>query len=151
MVSTMQRIPAEIYKKILENVPIPCVDLVVHHKGKVLLLLRNDEPAKGKWWLPGGRVHKNEKLKDAAFRKVREETGLNVSVEKRIGVYETMFGKSPFGTGVHNVTVGFLVKVTDKKLQIRLDRTSKNFRWIDNLEEDLDPYVRMLIRDARVF
>jgi len=32
--------------------PICCMDLVVHHKGKVLLVKRGTDPEKGKWWAP---------------------------------------------------------------------------------------------------
>ncbi len=66
------KIPEEEYKKILENMPICCVNLVIAHNNKVLLIRRKNEPEKNKWWIPGGRIYKNEKLKDAAIRKAKE-------------------------------------------------------------------------------
>ena len=42
-------IPADEYKHILDIMPIPAVDLVVVHEGKVLLVKRTNEPEKGKW------------------------------------------------------------------------------------------------------
>ena len=69
--------------------PIPCVDVVVSNASKkVLLIHRSDEPAKGKWWVVGGRIHKNESIVDAAIRKVREETGLEVEILKKLDFYE---------------------------------------------------------------
>jgi len=146
-------IPDDEYKKILENMPICCVDLVVRRNNKVLLVFRANEPAKDKWWLPGGRVYKRETLEQAAARKVLEEAGLQVRVVRKIGAYETIFDKGPFDdlkTGVHNINVCFVVEPVDDR-NVRLDKTSSRYRWIDRIEEDLDPYVKQVLSDSRVF
>lgn len=50
-------IPENDYKKILSTMPILCVDLIIFFDGKCLLLKKKNEPAKGQYWFPGGRVY----------------------------------------------------------------------------------------------
>ena len=51
---------------------------------KVLLTQRTDN---GRWCLPGGMMESGESASEACIREVWEETGLNVSVTRLIGVY----------------------------------------------------------------
>ena len=70
-------VPEPLYQQIWPIMPIACVDVVAHDgDGRVLLLCRAEEPAKGQWWFPGGRVHHMETRADAAARKLKEECSL---------------------------------------------------------------------------
>ena len=46
----------------------------------MLLVRRANDPSRGLWSLPGGRVEAGETAREAAAREVYEETGLRVSV-----------------------------------------------------------------------
>jgi len=140
----------------LEKIPICCVDVVVKSKKGVLIILRNDEPGKGAWAIPGGRVCKNEKLEDAAKRKALEETGLKIKVVKQLRVEETMFEQGPFEKidgGVHTINMTYLVEPIEENAAIQLDGTSSEYKWIKSLEAEpnIHVYPRKVLEDSGVF
>jgi len=148
------RIPNELYKKILENVIIADIDIVIHNKGKVLLVYRNEEPAKNQWWVPGGRQKRLEIGKKAVIEKTKQETGLDIKVEKMIGVYEEIFDKTPFHdeeVKTHHLIRAYLVKPINGDQQVKIDKTSLDYKWIDKMDESLHPYVRRVLKDSYVF
>jgi ADP-ribose pyrophosphatase YjhB (NUDIX family) len=59
------------------NNPRAAASLLLAKDGKILFALRKDEPAKGKYDLPGGFVEQNETADAAAIRELYEETGIN--------------------------------------------------------------------------
>ena len=149
-----QRIPDSIYGQILENTVVSAVDAIIHQDEKVLVALRKQEPCKGQWWIPGGRQEKGETGEEAIVREVREETGLDVKVERFVGVYDAIFDKTAFPnvkTGVHYVARVYLVTPQDGAQNVRLDSTQRNFRWIDKIEDDLNDYVRVALKQSGVF
>ncbi|MCW4045972.1 MAG: NUDIX hydrolase [Candidatus Bathyarchaeota archaeon] len=54
---------------------------------KILLIKRSTPPFVGYWALPGGRVDAGETVEQTIVREVKEETGLDVAVVKKIGEY----------------------------------------------------------------
>ena len=64
------------------------VDAVITVDDKVLLIKRNTETFKGKYALPGGKVEKDELLKDSLVREVKEEIGLDVVPFAMLGIYD---------------------------------------------------------------
>ncbi|MDI9578467.1 MAG: NUDIX hydrolase [Thermoproteota archaeon] len=84
-------IPTEQYNQITELMPIASVEAVIQIDGALLFLKRNNQPAKGEWWFPGGRIKKGETLQEALQREVKEETGLTVTQYKLINVYSRVF------------------------------------------------------------
>jgi ADP-ribose pyrophosphatase YjhB (NUDIX family) len=68
---------------------IDCVGgIVVDTEGRLLLVLRGQEPAKGTWSLPGGRVERGESDAVATAREVLEETAVPVLVGGLVGTVE---------------------------------------------------------------
>ena len=58
---------------------VPCVGgLAYDPQGRLLLVLRANEPDRGRWSVPGGRVEPGEDDATAVAREMLEETGLRV-------------------------------------------------------------------------
>ncbi|HEY2549335.1 MAG TPA: NUDIX domain-containing protein [Streptosporangiaceae bacterium] len=68
---------------------IPCAGAVIRDAaGRLLLIRRRNEPGAGLWSLPGGRIEPGETAEQAVVREVREETGLEVSPGRLLGVVQ---------------------------------------------------------------
>lgn len=68
--------------------PQIAVGAIVIHDGALLMVQRAQDPGKGLWSLPGGRVERGEYLADALRREVEEETGLTVEMGELAGILE---------------------------------------------------------------
>lgn len=124
------------YRFIIDRMPILCVDGLIVSNGKYLLVKRKNNPLKGRWWIPGGRVVKGEKLTDAFKRKMKEEVGLDVEVVGVAGYYEDSFKDNEFGVdSVHTTSIVFIASPTNTK--VKLDSQSADYKWTDKLPKDL--------------
>lgn len=68
--------------------PKVAVATVVFHENKILLIKRANEPNKGQWTFPGGKVLLGETLQQAAERETLEETNIIVIAESIIHTFE---------------------------------------------------------------
>jgi colanic acid biosynthesis protein WcaH len=96
--------------------------------------LRANEPAKGKWFVPGGVVRKDERLSEAFARIVKVEIGLEASIgdAKFIGVYEHLYNNNVFeaeGFGTHYVVLAHELNL-DHRPSIVSDRQHSEFHWM---------------------
>ncbi|MBI2148269.1 NUDIX domain-containing protein [Candidatus Woesearchaeota archaeon] len=140
------------YEKILEVMPICCVDLIISYKGEILFVKRKNKPLKGKWCFPGGRIYKNEKLEKAATRKAFEEVGINIKIERKLGVYETFFRKGPFQnpkTNPHTINIVFIAKPASKNFEIKIDKQSSEYKWFDEIKKEFPNYVKEVLDDYK--
>jgi 8-oxo-dGTP diphosphatase len=65
---------------------VPCVGgLAYDERGRLLLVQRRNEPGRGLWSLPGGRVESGEDERAALVREMAEETGLRVRPGPLVG------------------------------------------------------------------
>ena len=131
-------IPDEDYEKILDLMPICCIDVIVVKKGKYLLVKRNNEPAKKQWWIPGGRVNKYEELVDAIKREVHEETGLRCQTIQQVGTITFLIDD------IHTISTIFNITPTGTKVQLNYEHSS--YQWVDNLPKTCHPKLREIVK-----
>lgn len=127
-------IPEEEYSKIQAVIPILCVDCLIVHQNKCLLLKRTKEPAKGQYWYPGGRVFKCETLQDAALRKTREEVNLDCKYDRVVSIEETIFRQQgDMLSDIHTVNICCQLSAHNIN-NLTIDESHDGHIWV-NLEQ----------------
>lgn len=114
----------ETFHTVVASTPLVSIDLVVQNvRGEILLGQRLNRPAQGFWFVPGGRILKNESLDDAFVRLTEVELGqcFERNEARLLGVYEHFYADSVFGGGqafadTHYVVLGYLLVVDDEQL-----------------------------------
>ncbi len=100
--------------------------IVFDPAGRVLLVQRANEPGRGLWTVPGGRLEGRETLAQGVAREVREETGLVVEVGPLAAVVERM------GDDFHFVILDYLARVVGGTLAAASDASAA--RFVDEAE-----------------
>jgi len=136
-------IKEEIYSQLIKSIPVLCVDAILKRDNKYLLVKRNENPLKGEWWVPGGRVNIGEKLEAAINRKINDELSLNIKSPRLIGIYEDFFNSSSFGEHLYH-TISFVYEYNLDEVDITLDRTSSEWSFRDDLPERLINKMRLI-------
>lgn len=134
-------IETDLYKSIHDKMPIFCVDLIVVKNDKFILTKRTNKPVQGKWWFPGGRVFKNEKMIVAVKRKAKEELGLNPKSIKFLGFDETFFPDGPFDGSTHTVNAIFAITINAAK-EPKIDSQAESFRYFEKIDKKWHPYIK---------
>jgi colanic acid biosynthesis protein WcaH len=134
------------FATVIRSTPLVSIDFIIARPdGTILLGKRHNEPARGSWFVPGGRIRKNERL-DAAFQRLlAAETGLSLSRASAapMGVYEHLYDTNALGDpafGTHYVVIAYRLDIPDGAVPV-VDSQHAEFRW--QLPADLldDPHV----------
>lgn len=114
---------AEDFATVVRSTPLISIDLIVENQaGEFLLGLRTQRPAQNFWFVPGGRVQKDETLERAFARLTEAELGqrFTLSDGEFYGVwqhfYDDNFSGPDFST--HYVVLGFRLRVDADALQL---------------------------------
>lgn len=118
---------------------------------KILLIERGIPPFKGSWALPGGFVHMDETLPQAARRELQEETGLSNAYLDQLGTFGGI-ERDPRG---RVVTVAYyaLVRLRDHQIQAATDACDA--RWfttwdLPSLAFDHEEIVQKALEQLKV-
>jgi 8-oxo-dGTP diphosphatase len=99
--------------------PAVTVDIViftiVDDDFKVLLIQRDIEPFEGMWALPGGFVGIDESLRRAAWRELKEETGVHAAFLEQLGA----FGHPDRDPRERVITVTYYALIPAERLRLK--------------------------------
>lgn len=125
-VSCQGWIPPEQFTLAVSVLPLVSVDWYVFQEtpsGRELLLgRRNNRPAQGVWFTPGGRIRKNEPVPEALQRVATEELGLTPAVASTwlpraalLGAFDHLYADSAFDPNVstHYVNLVYALTLTE--------------------------------------
>ncbi|MEM5537882.1 NUDIX domain-containing protein, partial [Neptuniibacter pectenicola] len=108
---------------------------LVPPEGRVLLGKRLNKPAKGFWFVLGGRVLKNERLADAFARLTK--LGVEIAIEnaRYLGLYEHFYNDSALSDTVstHYVVNAFVVELSESVRTLPVEQHS-DYQWLSERE-----------------
>lgn len=108
------------------NGPRLAVSAGIFRDGKILLVRRAREPARGVYTFPGGRVEFGESLTEALTREIREETGLVIEIVGLAGYREAL----PPRTGGHGHFVVLPFAARWVANEVSLNDELDDARWL---------------------
>ncbi|AXR07841.1 GDP-mannose mannosyl hydrolase [Salinimonas sediminis] len=143
------------FKTVVENTPLVSIDLIVRNNlGEVLLGRRVNSPAKGAWFVPGGRIRKNESIVEAMARLCTDELGVNrpITNARFLGPFEHFYEDSVFGrkTSTHYIVLGY--EIVDDICMDKLPEVQHlDYTWMSEermlVSNDVHKYTRAYFID----
>ena len=140
------------FRSLIRNSILLSIDLIIKNRsGEVLLGQRKNDPAKGYWFVPGGRIYKNETFTGALHRICHSEVGelKQHSTFTFLGMYnhiyeDNFFNDPDFNT--HYVAMGIGLQLSVIKMKDSMNDQHENFIFMDipTLErrKDVHPFTK---------
>lgn len=125
------------------NVWLGAAGIVMNMNGEWLVVKKKYGGLKGAWSFPAGFVEGTETADQAAVREVKEETGLDCSLEGMVG----------FRTGVlngeisDNMVIFLLRPISDNQLLIPQEKEIAEVAWKTPFELKEAPNASMMIKE----
>lgn len=128
-----QRLDEQTFKTIVASTPLVSIDLIVRNSNdQILLGQRTNRPAKGLWFVPGGRICKDETFEQAFHRLTKIELGQEypLTLAQFIGPYQHLYTDNFSGTdfSTHYVVMGYELKLDIDLLSLPSEQHN-HYRW----------------------
>lgn len=151
-------LPVLDFQQLIKNSPLFAIDFVVLNElNQVLIGQRKNAPAQGFWFVPGGRVFKNESLEQAFVRLSQAELGVKVQRQQAqmLGLYDHFYEDSFFSDSIstHYINAAHYVKLHDFDLNLPLEQ-HQEYRWVslDGLarDETIHNFSKVFLPDLQI-
>ena len=132
--NTVMKLPDNKFLEVIKNTPLVAIDLIIkNNQGEILLGQRINYPAKGYWFVPGGRIMKNETIQLAFKRILKTETNLDYNFKntKLLGAYDHIYTDNYLktdGINTHYVVLGYELNLEDG-IKLKKDSQHTEYRW----------------------
>ncbi len=151
-----ERLSRDRFAAVVESTPLVSIDFVIcNAMGEFLAGLRRNEPAKGCWFVPGGRIRKDETIVRAIDRILGAEVGSSPGEAEFLGVFEHFYPTNALDlptVTTHYVVLAFLIRALPG-WSPRPDSQHEQFTWFVPsvalaealMHENTKAYARLLL------
>jgi ADP-ribose pyrophosphatase YjhB (NUDIX family) len=130
------------------NSLIPAASTVVaNDEGAILLIRRSDNQL---WTIPGGAMEPGETIAETAIRETKEETGLDVAIDRLVGIYSNPRHVVEYADGEvrQQFSVCFTAHVTGGALTTSDESLDVGFVPVEQIEHlSMRDSIRLRIQD----
>lgn len=124
------------FSSVIKHAPLVSIDLVVKNtQNQALLGQRLNRPAKNFWFVPGGRILKDESLAAAFKRLTLEELGQEFEIKQAslLGPYDHFYADNVFGDefGTHYVAIAYVLTLTTELNNLPINVQHDGYQWFD--------------------
>ena len=127
-------LPVETFKDVVRHIPLISIDFVIKNQaGEILLGKRINRPAQNYWFVPGGRILKDETIHTAFKRLFQAETCMNINHSEAtfLGPYEHFysdnFSNEDFST--HYVVLAYEVNLEISIMNLPKSQHNE-YKWL---------------------
>lgn len=150
------------FRTIVDTTPLISIDLLVRDAaGRILVGKRVNRPAQGFWFVPGGRILKNETIADAFLRLTENELGQRTDIRsaRYLGLYEHFYEDSIFSdegpeVSTHYIVNGFEIHLPESQQSLPYEQHNE-YLWMTEDDFMDDPGVhnhsRWYLDDSKGF
>jgi colanic acid biosynthesis protein WcaH len=150
----------EVFLDVVRHAPLVSMDLIVQNsRGEFLVGLRTNPPARNYWFVPGGRIRKDESMVSALRRIAAEELDLEAAClsAQPAGVFEHFYDDNfagIAGTGTHYVVLAYRMVLPAVHTKHVLPHAQHcDYRWLTAREllaaPDVHPYSKQYFAEPR--
>ncbi|MEP7200788.1 MAG: NUDIX hydrolase, partial [Chloroflexota bacterium] len=123
--------------------------VLVVKDGKALLIRRGNEPARGRWSIPGGVIEPGELIHEAARRELREECGIEIEVGPMLQIFESLTRDAADRIRFHYIILDLLGAYVSGEVRFGGDVDDARYVGVDELDAlDVLPDVAKLVREV---